>query len=117
MSRRNRYAEKELDQLQKLKYENKRLKRQIAALRKQIARIDIDRYENIKDIIERHHKEDLDERLLEEKKKLETKWECHECKRGVLVRHELMRIDGAFYYRKCNNCNHRTKVKPYKDKE
>lgn len=115
MGKRNRYADKELDQLQKFKYENKLLKRRIQALRKQLQRIDIDRYENLKDLIYKHSSEDLEEKIKNERKKLKEQWECYECKKGFMQIHTLSRRDGLFYFRKCTSCDNRTKTKPYND--
>jgi hypothetical protein len=117
MSIRRKYTNKERDELQVLKYENKKLKKQVSTLRKQLSKLDIDRYENIKDIVARHHQEDLNERLLEEKKKLQKKYKCFDCEDGVLQLHHFSRQDGLFYYRKCTECDNRTKMKPYKDGE
>lgn len=116
MARRNKYVDKELDELQKLKYENQKLKRQISSLRKQLARIDIDRYENLKDLLYKHANEDLEERIEEEKKKIKQQWECHICRQGFMKIHTISRRDGLFYYRKCTNCDNRTKTKPYNEK-
>ena len=115
MSRRNRYAEKELDEIQKLKYENKRLKRQITSLRKQLSRVDIDRYQNLKDLLYKQTNEDLEDKIREERKKLKKQWECHSCRVGFMQIHTLNRRDGLFYYRKCTECDNRTKPKPYKE--
>jgi len=116
MSRRNRYADKELDQLQKLKCENKRLKNQISSLRKQLQRVDIDRFTNLRDLVYQQSIEDLQEIIKEERKKLKQKWECFKCRTGFMKIHTLSRRDGLMYYRKCGSCDNRTKVKPYNDK-
>ena len=117
MAKRNRYADKELDQLQKLKYENKLLKKRISTLRKQLQRVDIDRYQNLKDLLYKHANEDLAAKIKAEKEKLKKEWECRECRTGFMKIHTISRLDGVFYYRKCTNdsCGHRTKTKPYTD--
>ena len=116
MARNRRYNEKEYDLLQKLKHENDKLKRQVSALRKQLQRVDLDRYENLKDIIDKHYREDAAEQLQAEKKKLAKKWECHECRVGFMKIFTISRRDGMFYYRKCTECSNRTPTKPYTDK-
>jgi DNA-directed RNA polymerase subunit M/transcription elongation factor TFIIS len=116
MGRRNRYADKELDELQKVKYENKRLKKQIASLRKQLQRVDIDRYENLKDLLYKHANEDLEEKIKVQKQKLKKQWECHVCRAGFMKIHTINRRDGLVYYRKCTECDNRTKIKPYNNK-
>lgn len=113
MGRRNRYADKELDQLEKLKYENKRLKKQISSLRKQLQRIDIDRHDNLRDLIDKFALEDHEEEIKAQKEKLKKQWECHECGVGFMMIHPVVRQDGTFYYRKCTECSNRTKLKPY----
>jgi hypothetical protein len=116
MSRRNRYADKELDQLQKLKCENKRLKNQISSLRKQLQRVDIDRFTNLRDLVYQQSIEDLQESIKEERKKLKQKWECFVCRTGFMKIFTISRRDGVHYFRKCTSCQNRTKVKPYNDK-
>jgi hypothetical protein len=113
MGRKNFNREKEGTDFQKLKHENQRLKRQISALRKQIARIDIDRYYNLKEILEKHHQEDLDAYLAEEKEKTKKQWGCHSCNRGILKLKVFERRDGIFYFRKCDSCDNRTKTKKW----
>jgi DNA-directed RNA polymerase subunit RPC12/RpoP len=105
--------DKELGLLDKLKHENKVLKKHVASLRKQLQRIDIDRYENIKEIIHKHDSGEHSDDLKPHEESLKKIWECFECSGGVLQLTVLNRRDGEFYYRKCNNCNHRTKLKPF----
>lgn len=71
MARNKKYNDKEYDLLQRLKHENEKLKKQNKRLKKQLQRIDIDRYENLKDIIYKHYQEDAEEQLKKEKKKNE----------------------------------------------
>lgn len=107
---RTRRGGTEFDQLARLKYENKKLKRQIKQLRKVIDRLDLDRYNNVKRILEQNERLEKEEarRLLKEQ--LEKKWKCWDCNDGVLHRKEVLRRDGAFYYRLCDNCKKRTKL-------
>lgn len=116
MGRRNRYADKELDELQKLKYENKRLKKQVSSLRKQLARVDIDRYQNLKDLVYKHAKENLEDKIKAQRERLKKEWECHTCRVGFMKIHTISRRDGLFYYRKCTECDNRTPTKPYNEK-
>jgi len=110
MTKSRKYTDKEFDELQKTRYEIKKLKRQISSLRKQISRTDIDRYQNLKDLLHKHNESDLNEKLDEERQKMEKMWECHKCKEGFLKIHILPRRDGVYYYRKCSECNQRTKT-------
>lgn len=111
---RRRYSDREFDDLDRLKYENKKLKRQISALRKQISRLDIDRYNNIKELLDKQENEDAQEYVQKEKDKAEQQWRCWQCGHGILRTHRMHRRDGSFYYRKCDNekCDNRTKTKP-----
>jgi hypothetical protein len=113
MSRRREFNKKEYDELQKLKHENQKLKKQVAALRKQITRIDIDRYENLKHLIDKYDNLENKASIKKEKDKLKQKWQCFDCKTGIMYVYTTFRVDGQHYYRKCNNCNNKTKLKPY----
>lgn len=113
MSKGRRDRTKEYDQVQKLKSENKLLKRQIARLRKQLDRIDVEHFQNLKEIVKKQRKEDLDLYKEEEHKSLEEKWKCHKCDDGVLRIVIIDRRNGVFYFRRCPSCGNRTKVKPY----
>ena len=110
MTKGNRLCDIELDQLQKLKEENKKLKKQIGSLRKQLSRIDLDRYENLKELIDKQRHED---EASAKTSKLLKKWKCYECGNGILKLLIFNRRDGTFYYRRCSNCDHRTRLQKY----
>lgn len=101
---------------QRLFHENQKLKRQVSSLRKQLARIDLDRYDTIKDMIEEHYQEDRAEEgkiILEILKK---QWACNDCQEGTMEIYVYNRAGGTFYYRICSNapdCTNRTLAKPY----
>ena len=114
-SHRNSRSDSEVSELRKLRLENQKLKKQISKLRKELSRIDIDRYANLKDMIEAQAAEDdsFDSKVqLEE---LKQKWACHECKQDYLRIIIVPRADGLFYIRKCGSCDYRTKLKKYKE--
>lgn len=113
MKRRN-YNHKEQDDLQRLKRENDRLKKQVSSLRKQISRLDVDRYENIKELLAKQDADDAKDTFIKDKENAEKKWRCWDCGQGVLRTKRLHRLDGSFYYRLCDNdsCKKRTKTKP-----
>ena len=113
--KRRRYNGKEQDDLQKLKRENDRLKKQVSSLRKQIARTDIDRYENLQDLIHKFDKEELAENLESQKKEQEKKWKCHKCSEGILRLKVFERLDGIMYFRKCDCCPNRTPMKKWNE--
>lgn len=101
---------------QRLFEENQRLKRQISSLRKQIARIDLDRYDTIKDMIEEHYQEDKEAQGKEILESLKKTWACHKCDDGHLQIFVYNRAGETWYFRSCSNapgCMHRTKAQPY----
>lgn len=117
MSRRKgKYSDREYDDLQRLKHENKKLKRQVSALRKQISRLDLDRYENLKDIVQKHYEAEEQDQFKKDLKKLKKEWECHVCREGFLKLYLINRRNEVVYYRKCTECDNRTSVKPYNSK-
>lgn len=112
--RKNRNCDKEFSDMQRLKAENKALKRHISKLRKSIARMEIEK-------IERNNLLEEEERLAREvqkkkiTKELETKWKCNKCQADVMKLKIYTRLDGIFYFRKCDTCGNRTKSKTYHD--
>lgn len=112
MKRKN-HNEKELDQLQKLKHENAKLKRQVSTLRKQLARIDMDRYQELREASEISDTAEQDSKGYVEM--LKKEWECHECKNGYLKITLVSQRDRLMYYRSCTNCGNRTRLKTYTD--
>lgn len=109
----SRRGHKELSREQELKYENQKLRREISSLRKQLARIDLDRYTHVREIVEEHlHQEEQVDasKLLESLKK---EWKCHHCRDGYLEIIVYSKMGTPWYKRECNNCDHRTKAKQY----
>jgi len=101
-----KYCNNEIDLLQRLKSENKRLKRIVSNLQKQLSRIDLDRYENLKELVDKQYREDM-------KQSEKDKWKCYHCPTGQLKILIINRHDGTKYLRKCSNCSHRTKIQDY----
>ena len=114
--RRRSLSEPELDLLQKLKRENQKLKRQINALRKQLDRVDLDHFQNLKEVLDSQDREEQEEAAKEEQQSQQKAWECWNCHQDYLRLTVLERRDGVHYYRKCGTCNHRTKLQKYTDK-
>ena len=101
---------------QSLLRENQALKRQISSLRKQLARIDLDRYDTVKEMIQEHYQEDRAEEGKEILENLKRSWLCHKCEGGYLEIFVLNRGTDTIYYRICSNapvCMHRTKPQIY----
>ena len=105
---------KEYSREQRLVHENQRLKRQVGVLRKQLARLDLDRYDSIKDILEEHSQENKPQTSQEFLENLKKTWACNEngCQ-GYLEIILYNKINSTFYYRRCTSCVHRTKSKAY----
>lgn len=115
MGRQSRKQAKDADlkEIQRVKIENQKLRGQIASLRKQLSRIDIDRYTNLKEIIEAHDKQDKEFNKKQELKDLKDKWICHKCNEDHLKLIMIPRLDGLFYIRRCASCTNKTKMKRY----
>lgn len=112
----SRRGSKEFSREQALVHENKKLKRTISTLRKQLARIDLDRYEHIKNTLENHY---LEEEERETTKtvlnRLRAQWKCRSCPDGVLEIVLYTRAGNTQYFRQCNCCSNRTKSQTYTD--
>jgi hypothetical protein len=109
------HSDKEIKEVQRLKRENQVLRKQISSLRKQLSRVDVDRYQNVCELLESHDKQYEE---LETKNKLEDlkkKWECFECHEGFLKLILVSKMGEPYYFRKCNNCGKKTKLKHYND--
>jgi hypothetical protein len=99
---------------QRLLKENQALKREIASLRKRLARIELNRYENVKEAVEDHQRNSglpTTQDLLESLKK---EWACKKegCS-GYLEVTLFNKIDTVWYYRKCTDCSNRTPSQKY----
>ena len=112
--RRQLYGENEQDLLQKLKRENAKLKTEIAKLRKQIARLDLDRFANFRETLDRLDEIEMEQAIKRRDRQVSTdKWKCWTCKQGYLKLVVFERRDGVYYFRKCESCSKRTKLKRY----
>lgn len=101
---------------QKLIYENQQLKKQISKLRKQFARVDLDRYEMVKEMIQEHYQDDRAEQGEQILESLKKTWTCKTCGDGHLEIFIYNRAGETHYYRVCSNapdCSNRTKSQPY----
>ena len=107
-------GDKEFTREQKLIHENRQLKRQVSSLRKQLAKLDLDRYSNLKETIEQHYQEDKAQEGQDLLEKLKNEWKCHEngCT-GYLEITLFNKINDVWYYRRCNQCVNRTKAQKY----
>ncbi len=106
-------SDKEYTREQRLVQENRVLKRQVAALRKELARIDLNRYKDLKETIEKHYQEDRAQEGQNLLEKIKNEWKCHEegCL-GFLEIFTYNKVDATYYYRICSEaprCKNRTK--------
>ncbi len=99
---------------QKLVKENQELKRKNQRLMKLLARVDLDRYEQVREIIEEHYTEERKDEGQQILDKMKQEWKCHTvaCD-GYLEITIFNKINEMWYYRKCNCCANRTKAQKY----
>ena len=77
-----------------------------------IDKMDLERYHDLKAMVDSQEAAEYEASLAENKKRQsEQRWKCHHCSDGVLRLKIFEMRDGARYYRKCDQCSHRTKAK------
>jgi len=111
----NTRGHKERSREQELKFENAKLRRQVASLRKQIARLDLDRYSHLRDMIDEQLRTDEVQdgnRIIDDLKKT---WTCFDCGSGHLEIITYSKMGEPWYYRQCTNCSKRTKSQAYNE--
>ncbi len=102
--------------MQRISHENKRLKKEVGTLRKQLARIDLDKFSQVSDIIDERYKNDeksdQGQDLLDA---LKAEWKCRKCEEGFLEIIIYTKQGIPYYFRKCSNrfCTQRTLSKPH----
>lgn len=99
---------------EKLKRENRELKRQLKALRREIDRID---YEHLNNLVEAQEGslQDIEQKVeyTSKRERNEENWKCFDCKDGVLRLRIFQKPGGAVYFRVCDKCGKRTKTQKY----
>ena len=112
-----RRGSKEYTKEQALSNENKKLKRELAHLRKQISRIDLDRYETVSRMCSEYQENERFDEMAEESnnglEQLKKTWACRNCSLGWLEIVLYSKLGETQYFRKCNNCQKRTKGQRY----
>lgn len=109
MAKNTRNYTKDEALVDKLKRENKRLKRDYAKLRKQVDRLNLEheRYRTLRELV---HKQTQEARESKKAKKDRSCWQCGKGTLGIVI----LQIPGnPKYFRKCNLCDHRTATKVY----
>lgn len=110
-------SDKEFTREQRLAKENKELKKELAYLRKQITRLDGDRFEVLRQIVaDQEETERFQENMglsSSNPDTLKRDWSCRKCESGYLEINLYSKMGQTWYYRACNGCNHRTTGKRY----
>jgi len=115
MGKRGNRGDKDLKEVQLLKEENKKLRRQVRKLRSVISNLDLRQYEFVNDLLKKQTKENKTCTERSRQKKLEAKWACFECGKGILRLIVLTRLDGTMYFRRCDHCENKTRLKVFTD--
>ncbi len=108
----SRNYDKEFGLIDRLKKENSQLKRDLAKLRRQVDRLNLDndRYRTLRELT---HKQTQTNRKAEKAKRDRT---CFECGKGKMRMVKIWKPDGEYYLRKCMigtepGCGHQTRLK------
>jgi hypothetical protein len=113
---RNKSCDKEFSKIQTLQFENKKLKKEVSSLRKQLARIDLDRYSTVKDMIEEYRdSEEISSPTTSDMlESMKAEWACNVpgCP-GHLEIILYSKMGSTNYFRKCSECSNRTKSQVY----
>ena len=109
----SRRGSKEFTREQKLIQENKRLKRALAKLSKEFARLDLDRGAMVSQMIAEAYQDGQEEAGQDVINMLKKRWSCKECESGHLEIIIFNKISESHYYRKCTACPNRTKSQKY----
>lgn len=114
---RNNRGHKEFSEIQRLKHEIQKLKRENSRLQKILDRVDIERFNSLKELVSIQAKEARAEENVKSLEKLKQKWICFECGVGYLRLKIFPKWDGDYYYRACSNeeCSHKTTAQKYTD--
>jgi HPt (histidine-containing phosphotransfer) domain-containing protein len=108
-------SDKEYTREQRLVQENRLLKRQVSSLRKELARVDLDRFKNLKETIEQHYQDDKRQEGQDIIEHLKQEWRCTATPgcQGYLEITLFNKINDTWYYRRCTDCPHRTRSQKY----
>jgi hypothetical protein len=111
----SRNYDREFRLIDKLKHENKVLKKELSRLTKELVKTN-SRYEGLDDLVQQQYEEeypDTGARIAKEAE--DSKWMCHKCNNDILKIIILNRADGTYYFRKCGSCPNKTKLQRYND--
>lgn len=116
----NTRGTKEYSREQKLSKENKQLKKELSRLMKELSRLDVSRFETVKEMCNDYEegekfKEKIDD-ISSSLESLRKDWACKKCETGWLEITLYSKLGQTHYYRKCVDCDNRTKGKRYDSK-
>lgn len=110
-------SDKEFTREQRLIKQNKQLKQELKYLRKQLSKIDDGRLDTIKEMcLDYEEGERIQEDLGDPNSSMEAlkkEWTCNKCNEGWLEITLYSKLGETFYYRKCSQCDNRTKGQRY----
>ena len=115
MGRKTKNLDREWSDLQKARAEIKTLKKQLSRERKLRKKIeDGQAIAHLIELVDIQRRED--KKLHEDKIDIDVrgKWQCFNCDEGIMKLMIFNRIDGVFYYRRCE-CGNKTRMKKYHD--
>lgn len=108
-----RTGRKENSVIQEFKHKIQALKKENDALRKRLARINLDEYGQLKKTIKKHYKKEETKQGNDILDKVRQEWKCHKCPKGFLEIFIYTKLNQTCYYRTCNECENRTLAKRY----
>lgn len=106
---RGKTYDKEYSELQKVRYENQKLKKEVARLRNRLARMGESQFKDLAELMEEEETPVVEQNDQREK----NGWECHSCSDGFLEINMYAKLGEIFYFRECNQCLKRTKSQRY----
>lgn len=111
-------TDRDFSREQRLSHENKDLKQEILRLRKLLARVDLDKFGQIKETVEKHCKDDNAQYGQDLLDRLKQEWRCTKtagCE-GYLEIIIFNKINDTYYFRRCSECSNRTPSQKYDSK-
>jgi rubrerythrin len=116
MGRKNHNKDKDEAELARVKRENQQLRKHIRQLQKQLSRVDLEAYSNLKELVDAQNRQSKKLKEESDKEGILKKWLCHECKNDYIRLVVVTRPDGIYYFRRCPNCSKKTRLQKYDDK-
>lgn len=110
----SRRGSKEVTREQRLIRENQSLKRELGRIRKEFARLDLDRYETVKEAVDDHAERSGIPSTKDLLSAMRKEWACKMPGCGGALEITLYtKVGQTHYYRQCDSCTNRTVAKKY----